>query len=310
MEKLKNKLTNVEGITLISLVVTIIILIILAGISISLMLGNDGILNRSKTASEEYNKQSATETINLKITNVQMSKYVEEQRMPTLEELAISLEKDNEIQYVNGSQRVASTSDINFTTATSIFTKLKAYPYEFEINSSLQLASIDGIRVATVPTNDDDTIVSMTMSELQSTINSAIDDKLKDLKGEVAYKMNHPNLWTVGVEQNFGDNLYGIRLQGVLTSRVQHGIYNFGYSANNSSVHIQAYGGSIVKTGNVEFALSNYYVNTPAQYGFGFQVNRGGYNSQGSVAGDLDLFCGSTTYGADANYDIWFLYTK
>lgn len=61
-----------KGITLISFVITIIILIILTGISLNLLLGNVGLLSKSKTASEKYNKQSATETMNLKITNVQM----------------------------------------------------------------------------------------------------------------------------------------------------------------------------------------------------------------------------------------------
>lgn len=174
MKNLKNKMKENKAITLISLVITIVILIILAGIAISTMLGNDSLLNRTKTATEEYNKQTATESINLKITTCQMNTYAETQRMPTLKELAVELEKDNEIQYVNGSKRVASTQDINFTTATSIFTKLKAYPYEFEINSSLQLASIDGIQVASIPANDDDTIVSMTKKELRKMIQDEI----------------------------------------------------------------------------------------------------------------------------------------
>lgn len=43
-----------KGITLIALVVTIIILIILAGVSIALVLGDNGIVNRSKLAKKEY----------------------------------------------------------------------------------------------------------------------------------------------------------------------------------------------------------------------------------------------------------------
>ena len=41
-----------QGITLISLVVTIIILIILAGVSINLILGQNGIINKAKEAKE------------------------------------------------------------------------------------------------------------------------------------------------------------------------------------------------------------------------------------------------------------------
>lgn len=39
-----------KGITLVALVVTIVILIILAGVSISLILGDDGLIGRAKNA--------------------------------------------------------------------------------------------------------------------------------------------------------------------------------------------------------------------------------------------------------------------
>ncbi len=43
-----------KGITLVALIITIIVLIILAGISISLVLTNDGIFGRAIQAREEY----------------------------------------------------------------------------------------------------------------------------------------------------------------------------------------------------------------------------------------------------------------
>lgn len=147
-------LKNMKGITLITLIITIIVLVILAGVSLNLVTKDGGIIPKSADAGYEYKQKSAMETMNLKITNMQIKTYAEEQRMPTLEELAKNLEADSEIEYVNGSQKVASVQDINFTLASSIFTKLKAYPYEFEINKSLQLASIDGVRLAT-NTGDD-----------------------------------------------------------------------------------------------------------------------------------------------------------
>ncbi len=50
----KEKQRNIKGITLISLVITIIILIILAGININLVLGENGLFSRAKQAKEEY----------------------------------------------------------------------------------------------------------------------------------------------------------------------------------------------------------------------------------------------------------------
>lgn len=65
---LVNHIKNNKGITLISLVITIILLIILAGIAINLSLWNNGLFNKTKEAKELTNKQEATEKINLKIT--------------------------------------------------------------------------------------------------------------------------------------------------------------------------------------------------------------------------------------------------
>ena len=47
-------LKNKRGITLIALVVTIIILLILAGVTINMVLGDGGILNKTKVAAEKY----------------------------------------------------------------------------------------------------------------------------------------------------------------------------------------------------------------------------------------------------------------
>lgn len=141
---------STKGITLISLVVTIIVLIILAGISINLILGDNGIIQKSKQASSEYEKQAATEKINLKITNIQISSYAKRGELPNLQYLADSLCKDEEMEYVTlETKKTASLQPITVGEATSIFTKLKEYPYEFEINSSLQLASVDGVQIAT-----------------------------------------------------------------------------------------------------------------------------------------------------------------
>lgn len=56
-EKLKNR----KGITLIALVVTIVVLLILAGVSISLVLDNNGIIQKSKQAKKEYGQAKDNE---------------------------------------------------------------------------------------------------------------------------------------------------------------------------------------------------------------------------------------------------------
>ena len=61
MKKTKN--LKEKGITLVALVVTIIILLILSGITI-MQLTNTGLFNQATTAVDEYEKKAATETMN------------------------------------------------------------------------------------------------------------------------------------------------------------------------------------------------------------------------------------------------------
>ncbi len=142
---------EIKGITLIALVITIIILLILAGVTIAMLTGENAIFNKAKKSEEETRKQTATEILNLKITNTQIATYSKEKRMPTLKELAISLkpENDKEIQSLTTKKtKTDSLEWIENSEYSSIFTILKEYPeYEFEINSSLQLASINGEQV-------------------------------------------------------------------------------------------------------------------------------------------------------------------
>lgn len=152
MKQIKNK--KEKGVTLIALVVTIIVLIVLAGISINLVFGQLGVVTKSKEAKEENLKQTAKDVMNLKITSIQIENYTENKTLPSLQFLADKLCEDNDMEYVlTQSKAHASLDKIDTTNLSSIYTKLKEYPYEFEINDSLQLASIDGVKVAQTTTN-------------------------------------------------------------------------------------------------------------------------------------------------------------
>ena len=60
---------NNKGITLIALVVTIIVLLILAGVSIAMISGNDGILGRATEASWKTDLSNVQDTVNVYLGN-------------------------------------------------------------------------------------------------------------------------------------------------------------------------------------------------------------------------------------------------
>ncbi len=62
-----------QGITLIALVITIIVLLILAGVSIATLMGDNGILTKAQTAKEETQKASEEEQIQLAQLNATMN---------------------------------------------------------------------------------------------------------------------------------------------------------------------------------------------------------------------------------------------
>ena len=60
-----------KGITLVALVITIIVLIILATISITMVLGQDGLIAKSKQGANDYKDPAAAEQTELqKVNNV------------------------------------------------------------------------------------------------------------------------------------------------------------------------------------------------------------------------------------------------
>ncbi len=66
-----------KGITLVALVITIIVLLILAGVSISLVVGDNGIMTRAKTAGEKTNEADAVESFKLAVASLTSEYFAE-----------------------------------------------------------------------------------------------------------------------------------------------------------------------------------------------------------------------------------------
>ena len=67
------KTKEMKGITLIALVITIVVLMILAGVSINTVLGDDGIIKKAKEAAEATRRASAEEEMNRLVLEYQLA---------------------------------------------------------------------------------------------------------------------------------------------------------------------------------------------------------------------------------------------
>ena len=71
MKVKKENARSIQGITLIALIITIIVLLILAGVVISLTIGERGIFNTAQKSALEYGKSQAKEEIELAIAEIE-----------------------------------------------------------------------------------------------------------------------------------------------------------------------------------------------------------------------------------------------
>ena len=83
--------TSNAAITLIALIITIIILLILSGVTLSMVIGESGILGKAKVAREETNKSQALEQVKLKVLEVNADKNGE----ATLDDIEEAFSKDS-----------------------------------------------------------------------------------------------------------------------------------------------------------------------------------------------------------------------
>ena len=78
-QNIKKKIYN-NGITLIALVITIIVLLILAGVTIATLTGENGILGKAEEARNQTEEGALEEEVRIKITEKETDKYLGEER--------------------------------------------------------------------------------------------------------------------------------------------------------------------------------------------------------------------------------------
>ena len=153
-----NKFKETKGITLIALVITIIVLLILAGVSIAMLTGENGILNQANKAKTETEYKGAEEKVKLAI----MGSRADDGQM-TVEEL------EREIEYQGGTL----TGD--------------AFPVEVTVDG--HTFTVDNTGSVQKPI-ENDTLGTVTGTE---TTNTTVKDKLgNEVKVPAGFKVVNP----------------------------------------------------------------------------------------------------------------------
>ena len=138
------KILNNKGITLIALVITIIILLILASVSINILLGTDGLINKAKIAKERH----GVETYKEKIEILKAELYAEKLKAFTIDELIDKIIEKNIVS--GGTIEKIDKISANVTTKEGYNFVITAYDLESEdeeIKLEPGLYDADGVMI-------------------------------------------------------------------------------------------------------------------------------------------------------------------
>ena len=129
------KLKDMKAITLIALVITIVVLIILAGVLVSLTLGNNGLFTKAKLSKQKYEYAQAKEILDLKLIDIQ-TECITNGDEYTLELIAnrlkLPVEEAIEIIYyygTNASEKTEITTYTHIDGIVVIYTKSPNYKF-------------------------------------------------------------------------------------------------------------------------------------------------------------------------------------
>ena len=153
---------NQKGITLIALVITIVVLIILAGVAINMTLGENGIFNRAETAKLKYEIAQAKEELDLKIANLQ----AEKQGTAILQDLVDVLKNEEDMNYIVSLEEIASITGVDtIGDVDEIYVVYKIY--QFRVDDTLET---EFISIVDSEYDEDVEVEQITLNESNLTI--------------------------------------------------------------------------------------------------------------------------------------------
>ena len=149
MKKSKNKkIINSKGVTLIVLVITIVVLLILAGITIATLNGDNGIINKSLISKEKTEKAGIEEQVDIAIINAE-----EKRSDATIYDIIEELKKNKVI-----------TNDSQVNTNTGVIISDAGYVIEGKLNDYItKLQSVEGVTIPYWPDSQSTIIENSTL---------------------------------------------------------------------------------------------------------------------------------------------------
>ena len=154
---MKKILKETKGITLIALVITIVVLIILAGVLINLTLGDNGLFTRSKLAKERYEYGTAKEILDIRLVDIQAECAIEGEEY-TIKKIAGILKQDTETQiqiekyYADTVAKESNNAGDEPVAIKGIVVSVEKYSkYKFLIGKKGEVIDIIGVKKGTVP---------------------------------------------------------------------------------------------------------------------------------------------------------------
>ena len=121
-----------KGITLIALVITILVILILAGVTIATLTGDDGLLQKTQTASEKNTESSALEKIQVEVAG----SYGIDGKIDVENQLNSNLRRINGLTYNNKEIKIEG-NEKNIIEKLPATVKLDGYSYTISENGSV-----------------------------------------------------------------------------------------------------------------------------------------------------------------------------
>ena len=120
--------TSNSAITLIALIITIIVLLILAGVTLNMVIGENGILEKANISKEETNKSQALEELRIKVLDIQ----TEKNGQATLKDIIEELLKFDEYSLFMPDNTKIENANQDFSNLDFIYVNYKGYKFKID----------------------------------------------------------------------------------------------------------------------------------------------------------------------------------